>query len=488
MSTYLKKFNDHTEYSTFTETEDFILPNVSFCKNQNEVHYNPTLSWKIKTMFSVTDISEPTIIGGYVVPCGSGRVVGFENVEKLFIDGVEVEIPQATEWKGYEYQFETTGIHRVDYLMKNTRTEEIYDEQTDTVSYETVQLDGIAIDIPLFYRCRDMIYLNIPNSVNSINIMFEENNLKTIKVADSNKTYDSRNDCNAIIGPLTESVYNEQTGEWEEVTTENCLILGCDNTVIPNDIAKIGSSAFAHCKSLTNVTIPNGVTSIGNNAFRDCFKLTSVTIPDSVTSIGASAFSHCYELANVNIPSGITVIENSVFGQCKSLKSIVIPNGVTSIGNNAFRDCFKLTSVTIPDSVTSIGASAFSHCYELANVNIPSGITVIENSVFGQCKSLKSIVIPSGVTSIGNSAFHSCDITNIVIPSNVTSIGEYCFWYCFDLTNITCLPINPPVLAYNNVFDNSVAGRKIYVPAESVNAYKTANRWKTYATEIYAIE
>jgi hypothetical protein len=38
------------------------------------------------------------------------------------------------------------------------------------------------------------------------------------------------------------------------------------------------------------------------------------------------------------------------------------------------------------------------------------------------------------------------------------------------------------------VFDNGVAGRKIYVPAESVNAYKTANRWSTYAAEIYPIE
>lgn len=38
---YLKLFNTHAEYVAFTGTSDFILPNVSHCINENEVHYNP---------------------------------------------------------------------------------------------------------------------------------------------------------------------------------------------------------------------------------------------------------------------------------------------------------------------------------------------------------------------------------------------------------------------------------------------------------------
>lgn len=38
---YLKKFNTHSGYQNFTQTEDFILPNVSICIQEKHVHYNP---------------------------------------------------------------------------------------------------------------------------------------------------------------------------------------------------------------------------------------------------------------------------------------------------------------------------------------------------------------------------------------------------------------------------------------------------------------
>ena len=41
MGKYIKLFETHTEYEAFTQTEDFILPNVSHCITENHVHYNP---------------------------------------------------------------------------------------------------------------------------------------------------------------------------------------------------------------------------------------------------------------------------------------------------------------------------------------------------------------------------------------------------------------------------------------------------------------
>ena len=38
---YIKLFNTHTEYQAFTQTNDFIKPNVSYCIDNNDVHYNP---------------------------------------------------------------------------------------------------------------------------------------------------------------------------------------------------------------------------------------------------------------------------------------------------------------------------------------------------------------------------------------------------------------------------------------------------------------
>jgi hypothetical protein len=36
---YLKKFENHSEYET--TKQDLILPNVSLCVQENEMHYNP---------------------------------------------------------------------------------------------------------------------------------------------------------------------------------------------------------------------------------------------------------------------------------------------------------------------------------------------------------------------------------------------------------------------------------------------------------------
>lgn len=41
MAKYIKLFETHSEYETYIEGQDAILPNVSYCEDQNDVHYNP---------------------------------------------------------------------------------------------------------------------------------------------------------------------------------------------------------------------------------------------------------------------------------------------------------------------------------------------------------------------------------------------------------------------------------------------------------------
>ena len=282
-----------------------------------------------------------------------------------------------------------------------------------------------------------------------------------------------------------------------------------------SQLISIETFAFQSCTSLTSITIPSGVTSIDNQAFYGCTTLTSITIPDSVTSIGGSAFkdtpwwntysadtSHHYgniiyinDVAYSATSSGITSctfregtvsIGNFAFQSCKSLTSITIPSGVTSISDYAFWECSSLTSVTIPDSVTSIKSSAFDGCSSLTSVTIPSGVTSIGGSAFDGCTSLTSITIPSGVTSIDYQAFYGCTtLTSITIPSGVTSIGVNAFNECTSLTSITVEATTPPTLGLNAF--NNTNNCPIYVPAESVDAYKTATNWSSYADRIQAI-
>jgi len=79
-------------------------------------------------------------------------------------------------------------------------------------------------------------------------------------------------------------------------------------------------------------------------------------------------------------------------------------------------------------------------------------------------------------------------LTSVTIPNSVTSISQQAFDNCTALTSVIVLATTPPTLGNVNAFNNNHADRKIYVPADSVAAYKAATRWSTYASVIQAIE
>ena len=54
---------------------------------------------------------------------------------------------------------------------------------------------------------------------------------------------------------------------------------------------------------------------------------------------------------------------------------------------------------------------------------------------------------------------------------------------CESLINVYCKAITPPQLG-DKVFDGNASGRVIYVPAESVDAFKSAEYWSGYASAI----
>lgn len=222
------------------------------------------------------------------------------------------------------------------------------------------------------------------------------NNLAEIKIAAQKTQYDSRNNCNAMIE-----------------TTSNNLIIGCKNTIIPNDVKIIKQLAFVD-SSLTSIIIPPNVIEIEEWAFARC-NLTSINIPDSVTHIGESAFCECYFLESVSLNHTTKIIEDSTFQQCVNLTSIVIPNNINSIGKKAFEDCISLTSITLHDGIKHIGDSAFHNCKNLQSITLPESIVSIGKGAFEGCTSLTSINIPSNVSSIGDCAFESC--TNLSFMS-----------------------------------------------------------------------
>ena len=104
------------------------------------------------------------------------------------------------------------------------------------------------------------------------------------------------------------------------------------DVVIPNEVVKIGDSAFSDCTSLTSVSMPN-VQTIGMLAFRRYTSLTSVSMPN-VLSIGKYAFGNCTSLTSVEMPN-VQTIGDYAFFNCELLTDIDInPNAI--IGERTF--------------------------------------------------------------------------------------------------------------------------------------------------------
>ena len=216
--------------------------------------------------------------------------------------------------------------------------------------------------------------LNIPSNVASIGEdAFVYCKFDGIAVDPENPTYDSRNDCNAII-----------------TTSTNELAFGCKSTVIPNT-----------------------VTSIGNNAFKGVTGMTSVEIPDSVVSIGDNAFAFCSDLiGDLVIPNSVTHIGESAFFQCDGLDGkLIIGESVSYIGDWAFRKCSNISAAvslaTTPATLgTDLGGMVFAE-FGIQTLTVPCGcVDVYQNSAwydpYGMVGFYEFVEDCSAVAEVGN--------------------------------------------------------------------------------------
>lgn len=212
------------------------------------------------------------------------------------------------------------------------------------------------------------------------------------------------------------------------------------SAAIGDCVIMLDDSLFAYCASLEEIIIPTGITTITQWAFKNCTNLKRCKFDkgSQLTDLGLYTFSGCTSLEEFEIPSGVTEIKYECFYDCTSLSSVTIPNSVTRIGNEVFTNCSGLTSIDIPNSVTSIG-DAFEKCTSLISVNIGTGITHIEGDAFD---------------------------------------------YCTSLTSITIKATTPP--ATSGIFGpfRNTNNCNVYVPDESVDAYKAADKWKMIASRI----
>ena len=350
-----------------------------------------------------------------------------------------------------------------------------------------LRLSNSLLDIgnSAFAYCSSITTVTIPASVSNVglNVFSSCTNLSSLSVESDNSTYDSRNNCNAIIHTYT-----------------NTLVQGCKNTILPNTIKKIGDYAFAGCAGLTGVLsipfsvkaighyafngcsglngsliIPDSVSKIGDYAFGGCFNISSLTIGKSVDTIGDGAFANLGDISvnfnadscvmtgstwyetypfvnthinSLNISNNVKYIPNNSFCYSGLTGMLVIPNSVKVIGNEAFEGCIGLTSqLVLPDSLTHIGYEAFSGCNGLTGaLTIPESVTYIGNSAFSGCSGLTSVAFnaDSCLTDVdestynGDVIFSGCSgITSVHIGDNTQIIPARLFDGIYNVDSIT---------------------------------------------------
>ena len=151
--------------------------------------------------------------------------------------------------------------------------------------------------------------------------------------------------------------------------------------------------------------------------------------------------------------------------------------------------------VTYAELVKVSGEYDWKSYYEVSgDITIPGTINdgvsdypvyIIGNTAFGSCTDITSVTVEEGVNYISNFAFMGCsNLTTATLPSTITSFGNQVFGYS-GLTSITIRATSPADISENNPFADASSLAHIYVPAASVDAYKTA--WSDYASIIEEI-
>ncbi len=282
------------------------------------------------------------------------------------------------------------------------------------------------------------------------------------------------------------------------------MLLGDGNVGVTfKRVDQVTQMSQGHCYE-GNVVIPAtvthdgvtyNVTTIGRYAFMDC-DIESLTLPESITRIERGAFVWTRLGSPLVIPKSVSEIEIDSFGMFgpSHVTSVIVEDGnavydsrgdcnaiIETATNTLIAGC---ASTVIPTTVTSIGDYAFIGT-GIEDVTIPEGVTSIGIGAFRECQ-MSSIVIPNTVITIGENAFSFCyKVSRIEIGCAVTEISSYAFGGNNSLKTVISHAVVPPTrtagLMYNFDLFSDYESAALYVPAESVEAYRAHEEWGNFS-------
>ncbi len=287
---------------------------------------------------------------------------------------------------------------------------------------------------------------------------------------------------------------------------------------LPKGLKSIEDDAFRN-SNLIELIIPEGVTEIGNRLLFDSKKLTKLVIPGSVEIVGrwilqvTSKDVHGNHYIDSSIPDVTLVLSEGIKELAPSafwgsaIKEVIIPSSITVISDWCFSNS-RLEKITFHDNITKIGGWAFESCklkFENNKLILPKNTKVLGPFAFYLYYAQRNeIVLNDNLEVIYQGALITCINKTLEIPASVKKLyrgtfvvdpdgldsvvfrGETPPEYCknIDPENITYneatgeyegpLDTVPPKIEINDKIKEKYKNLKAYVPAASLEAYKTA--------------
>lgn len=268
--------------------------------------------------------------------------------------------------------------------------------------------------------------------------------------------------------------------------------------ILPTSVDVIGYAAFQNATYLETVTTDGTVTFISDGAFGGCTRLSSINFFHSLDYIASGCFVETAFSGKLDLPN-VRRFQFSSFKKCTKITEVSFGNKLEHPSGSAFVWCSALKKFSVDNSnpyftavdgmlVSRDGTTLYLYPYGKmgTTLEIPAGIKIINMSVFELCPATK-VKLNEELEEIRSGAFMYTGFNNIELPASLKKLSRYVFAYNFQLTSVTMKGKTPPEIFDAEVsalspfpFDDCSGLKTIYVPADAVNAYKTAPYWKEY--------
>ena len=272
-------------------------------------------------------------------------------------------------------------------------------------------------------------------------------------------------------------------------------------------VTELKTNCFYNCVNLTSVNLSK-IEVMGNFTFENSglqgvvrmpslkrinsngtflnTKITEVDDFGAITALnGPNTFKGCESLKRCNLPSSLVDISMSSAGSVFAYTPLEFINleNVERIGTNAFLSCTSLNIILELPNLKSVGYNSFALCGSLKADLIVPKLEETDRYCFEEI-GISKVLDLGIIETLASSSFLNCKALNeVILPSTLKEIGERAFDGCSSLATLLCNTSVPPVLG-NNALRNTASSLSIYVPDDSVEAYKSATNWSAYADQI----